>query len=282
MDRKSKKKVRKVAGSVVKAILLLLMLFITVYPILWMVFGSLKDTREFYNNIWGLPKAFRLENYAYAWSKASMFKAYINTIINTAGFLVILLPCVACAAYAVARMEFKGKKIIFNYLLIGIMIPAGVLALPSYIMGVKLGLTNTHIGLILFYVGQNTAFGIFLMRSFFISLPASLEEAAMIDGCTRFQSFLKIILPLSKPGIVVQIVYSGLNVWNEYMLANLFVRNGNLKTIPLSIKIFVGQYTTDYPSLFAALVIAILPIVVAYILGQRTFIEGMTAGAVKG
>jgi ABC-type glycerol-3-phosphate transport system permease component len=164
----------------------------------------------------------------------------------------------------------------------GIMVPSGVLAIPSFIVATKLGLTNSMIGLILFYAAQSTAFGLFLMRSFFISLPRSLEEAAMIDGCTPFGGFVRVMLPLSMPGIMTQVIYSGLMVWNEYMIASLFVRSTGLQTLPLGMRVFVGQYSTDYPALFAALVCATIPMLIVYIAGQKTFIAGMTAGAVKG
>lgn len=276
------KRTRKILVRILLYSLLVIALVITLYPVLWMILGSLKDTNEFYNNIWGMPSTFRFENYINAWEKAGIGPKYVNTILVTVGFLCILLPTVSCAAYAIARLEFKGKKKIYSYFLTGIMVPSGILAIPSFIMATKLGLTNTRVGLILFYVAQATAFGVFLMRSFFISLPKSLEEAAMMDGCTRFGSFVRVILPLSAPGLMTQVVYSGLVVWNEYMIASLFVRSTEMQTLPLGMSVFIGQYSTDYPSLFAALVCATLPMLIIYICAQKTFIAGMTAGAVKG
>ena len=263
-------------------VLLLAVFLVSVYPVLWMILGSLKDTREFYNNIWGFPGHLIWENYAIAWDKAAIGQKYINSLLITAGFLVVLLPTVSCSAYAIARLKFPGRKRLYSYFLIGIMVPSGILAIPSFIVATRLGLTNSRLGLILFYAAQATAFGIFLMRSFFISLPKSLEEAAMMDGCTPFGSFLRIILPLALPGIMTQVIYSGLTVWNEYMNASLFVRSTELQTLPLGMRVFVGQYSTDYPSLFAALVCATIPMLLIYIMGQRSFIAGMTAGAVKG
>lgn len=268
--------------KVFAAALMLMMFLISVYPVLWMILGSLKNTREFYNNIWGIPSSFVWTNYSYAWQKAAIGQKYINSIIITAGFLALLLPTVSCSAYAIARLNFKGKGKLYMYFLMGIMVPSGILAIPSFIVATKLGLTNSRIGMILFYAAQASAFGIFLMRSFFISLPKSLEEAALIDGCTPFGSFTRIILPLAVPGIMTQVIYSGLLVWNEYMLASLFVRSTELQTLPLGMKVFIGQYSTDYPSLFAALVCVTIPMLIVYILGQKTFIAGMTAGAVKG
>lgn len=272
---------RNLARALMYALLLAVFL-VSVYPVLWMILGSLKDTKEFYNNIWGFPRLLNWDNYSYAWNKAAIGQKYLNSLTVTAGFLAVLLPTVCCSAYAIARLNFPGRKKLYSYFLIGIMVPSGILAIPSFIVATRLGLTNSRLGLILFYAAQATAFGIFLMRSFFISLPKSLEEAAMMDGCTPFGSFLRIILPLALPGIMTQVIYSGLTVWNEYMIASLFVRSTELQTLPLGMRVFVGQYSTDYPSLFAALVCATIPMLLIYILGQKSFIAGMTAGAVKG
>lgn len=255
---------------------------VAVYPVLWLIAGSFKDDFEFYNNIWGFASTLRWENYISAWTRAGLGQKYINSLLVTGGFLIVLLPVVSCAAYAIGRLEFKGKRQIYSFFLLGIMIPSGILAIPSFSVAVKMSLVNSRIGLVLFYAAQATAFGIFLMRSFFISLPKSLEEAAMIDGCTRFGSFVRVILPLSKPGIMTQVIYSGLTVWNEYFLASLFIRKPELQTLPLGMATFVNQYNIYYPELFAALVIVTVPMILVYILGQKTFIAGMTAGAVKG
>ncbi|MEG1407313.1 MAG: hypothetical protein RSD23_05585 [Ruthenibacterium sp.] len=152
----------KVTRTVLKYVLIFVALLISIYPVLWMVLGSLKDTNTFYNNIWGIPSVFHFENYSFAWNKAQIGTKYLNTILVTAGFLLVLLPTVSCAAYAIARLKFKGRSKIYMYFLTGIMVPSGILAIPSFIVATKLGLTNTRIGLIVFYVAQATAFGIFL------------------------------------------------------------------------------------------------------------------------
>lgn len=261
---------------------LLAVFAVAVYPVLWLIAGSFKDDYEFFNNIWGMASKLRWENYVSAWTRAGLGRKYVNSLLVTGGFLVVLLPVVSCAAYAIGRVQFKWRKQIYMFFLLGIMIPSGILAIPSFSVAVKMNLVNSRVGLVLFYAAQATAFGIFLMRSFFISLPKSLEEAAMIDGCTRFGSFVRVILPLSKPGIVTQVIYSGLTVWNEYFLASLFIRTPEKQTLPLGMATFVNQYNIYYPELFAALVLVTVPMIIVYILGQKTFIAGMTAGAVKG
>lgn len=284
MNENSKKKVRckKILAAVPKWIILGFFLVITIYPVFWMVFGSLKSTSEFYLNIWGLPKTFLFENYINAWSRGQLGMKYINSILTTGLFLLIVIPVNSCAAYALARVRFRGRKLIYSFLLVGMMIPGGVLGMPTYTVALKLGLVNSIPGIALVYAGQAVSFGVFLMRAFYIGLPASLEEAAIIDGCNRFQSFLKIVVPLTLPGIMIQVVFSGLNTWNEYFLASLMLRSDEVKTLPLGIMSFVGEYSTDFPQMFAALTAATLPMIIIYLIAQKQFIAGLTAGATKG
>jgi len=263
-------------------LVLLLFFVLTVYPVIWMFFGSVKGPSEFYTNSWGLPEAPRWSNYAEAWVTAGLGRKFLNSVIVTAGSLLLLIPINSCAAYAIGRLKFKGRGLIYSFLLLGIMIPSGVLGIPTFTVALRLGLNNTYIGLILVYVAQAIAMGVFIMRSFFISLPRELEEAAMMDGCTRFGSFVHVILPLAKPGVMTQIIFNGLTIWNEYFMANIMLTNANKLTLPLSIANFVGQHTTNYPMLFAALSISTLPAIITYMIAQKGFIEGISAGAVKG
>lgn len=277
-----KKKQKKWLAAIPKWLILGFFLVITLYPVLWMIFGSLKSTSEFYLNIWGAPKTFLLENYVNAWNRGQLGRKYINSILATGLFLLIIIPVNSCAAYVLARMRFKGKTFIYTFLLVGMMIPSGVLGMPTYTVALKLGLVDSITGISLVYAGQSISFGVFLMRAFYMGLPASLEEAAVIDGCNRFQSFLKVVVPLTLPGIMIQVIFSGLNMWNEYFLSSLMLRSNEVKTLPLGIMTFVGEYSTDYPQMFAALTAATMPMIILYLIGQKQFITGLTAGATKG
>lgn len=267
---------------VICAVILIVMFLICVYPIVWMILGSFKGNGEFYTNIWGLPKSFGFENYQTAWRDGQMARRFINSLIVTIGSMCVLIPATTCAAYAVARLNFRGKRLIYAYLLLGIMIPAGVLGIPTFTVAMKLKLLNSHFGLMLVYAAQNIAMGMFIMRGFFLSLPKELEEAALIDGCSRFGCFVRIILPLAKAGVATQVIFNGLTIWNDYYMANIMITRDELRTLPLSVATFVGRHTTDYPQLFAMLTMATLPIIIIFILSQRSFIEGVAAGAVKG
>ncbi len=268
--------------KLVCAVVLIVMFLVCVYPIVWMILGSFKGNGEFYTNIWGLPKTFNFDNYRTAWRDGQMARRFVNSLIVTIGSMCVLIPATTCAAYAVARLNFKGKRLIYAYLLLGIMIPAGVLGIPTFTVAMKMKLLNSHFGLMLVYAAQNIAMGMFIMRGFFLSLPKELEEAALIDGCSRFGCFVRIIVPLAKAGVATQVIFNGLTIWNDYYMANIMITRDELRTLPLSVATFVGRHTTDYPQLFAMLTMATLPIIVIFILSQRSFIEGVAAGAVKG
>lgn len=267
---------------IVCAVILLIMVIICIYPIVWMFFGSMKDKAEFYTNIWGLQKQIHLDNYIAAWKNADLGRRFINSLIVTLGSMCIMIPVTSCAAYAVARLNFKGKNLIYMYLLLGIMIPAGVLGIPTFTVAMKMGLLNSHFGLMLIYAAQNIAMGMFIMRGFFISLPRELEEAAMIDGCSRFGCFVRIIVPLARAGVATQVIFNGLTIWNDYFMANIMITKDELRTLPLSIANFVGKHSTNYPELFAMLTMATIPVIIVFVLSQKSFIEGVAAGAVKG
>ena len=275
-------KIKKHFGVFV-SILILLSFFITcIYPMIWMVEGSLKDDNEFYTNVWGIPNSLKFENYKTAWQQGKLGEKFINSIIITLGAILLMLPVNSFAAYAIGRVNFKGRMFIYSFLLLGIMIPGGVLGIPTFQVAVALNLNNSRIGLILIYVANSIAMGVFIMRAFFISLPKGLEEAALLDGCNRFQCFFRIILPLSKPGIMTQIIFSGLGFWNEYFFANLMLTDESLRTLPVATANFIGRHGIEYPVLFAALTIITVPVIIVYLITQRGFVEGLTAGAMKG
>lgn len=274
--------VKKTLPKILGILIVMVFFIICAYPIIWMVLCSLKGEGEFYTNIWGLPETFEFNNYIKAWQQGELGQKFLNSFLVTAGAIILMIPVNCCAAYAIGRLKFKMRSIIYIYLLLGIMIPSGVLGIPTYQVCLALGLNNSLFGLILVYVAGSIAMGVFIMRAFFISLPQGLEEATMIDGATRFQCFTKIILPLAKPGIVTQIIFSGLGFWNEYYYANLLLTDENLRTLPVAASNFMGRHNIEYTSLFAALVIITVPAIIVYFICQKSFVEGLSAGAMKG
>ena len=255
----------------------------TLYPLLWMVFGSLKSSPEFYSNIWGPPTTLSLlGNFGRSWQVGDIGTYMLNSVIATSGALIVVLVCATAAAYAFARVRFPGRRVLYYSFLASMMIPPAVTMIPLFVVVRDLGLLNTRLSLVLVYASTSLAFSIFILHAFFLSIPRELEEAAWIDGCNRFNALIRVILPLTKPAMAMIVVFDGITFWNDFLVALLLIQSESLRTIPLGLVIFTQRYTTDWPLFFAALTIVTVPIVVAFILMQRQFITGLTAGALKG
>jgi raffinose/stachyose/melibiose transport system permease protein len=263
-------------------LVMVILLLLTIYPMVWMLFGSLKPLGEFYTNIWGWPRSWDWSNFSQAWDDVDLGQKFLNSMIATVGTLILAIPLCSMAGYAFAKVSFPLRRWIYYFVLAGIMIPFGVTAIPVLSTEISLGLFDTRIGLILIYAAQSLPFGIFLMYSFFQSIPSELEEAALIDGCSRLKAFVRIVLPLAKPGLATLLIFTGISVWNEYLMASVLIHQTSLETLPLGLVNFTTAHSTNYPELFAALTIATAPIVMVYLIAQRQFISGLTAGALKG
>lgn len=263
-------------------VLLISVAMVTLYPMVWMVFGSLKSDAEFYTNIWGPPGVAVWSNYQAAWVTAGMGRNFINSVIVTGATMALVFAFSSLAAYAFARIDFPGRTILFYCFLMSMMLPQAVLAITIFTVVSQFGLVNTRLAMILVYAGGSMPFGIFILRAYFMAIPRELEHAALIDGCTALGAFVRVVLPLARPGLATQLIFIAMGTWNEYFIGSLLVRSTELRTLPLGLIGFVQQYTNHYPQYFAALVITTLPIVALYILGQRLFISGLTTGALKG
>jgi ABC-type glycerol-3-phosphate transport system permease component len=255
---------------------------VSVYPLVWMVLGSMKSGEEFYSNIWGLPLQWEPSNFAVAWREAGLGRKFANSIIVTFCSMALVLPITSAAGYALASFRFPGRRLVYVYLLLGIMVPFGVIAIPVFTVVVQLHLLSTLPGLILVYSALGLPLGTFLMHSFFSSIPRELEEAGLVDGCTPIGAFFRVVLPLAKPGLVTQLIFTGTTVWNEYFLASILIHNESLQTLPLGLIVFTSKNGVDFPQLFSALTIVTAPLVILYLMAQRQFIAGLSAGAVKG
>jgi ABC-type glycerol-3-phosphate transport system permease component len=268
-------------GRVVTYIVMAGVVVFTLYPIFWLLFGSLKSSGEFYTNTWGWPQAWTWSNFSEAWVQAGLGRKFINTLTVTGGTLAILVPVASAAGYVLSKFTFRGRNPIYFFLLFGITIPFGVLAVPTMVTNIQFGLYNTLLGLILVSVAQSVPFGVFLMETFFASIPDDLEEAARIDGCNRFTAWVRIVLPLAWPGIATLAIFVGLGTWNDYLMASVLLRSEDLETLAQGLVTFTGRRETDYPTLFAALVTVTIPVVTFYLFAQKQFIRGMTAGAIR-
>lgn len=252
------------------------------YPFLWMVFMSFKSEGEFYTNPWGPPAKLALQNYVEAWRLGQIGVYFVNSVLVTLFTVLIIFLLASMAAYAFARLKFPGSTFLFYSFLASLIVPPQVTVVPLYIIVRDLHLLNTRLGLILAYSAGGLAFSIFLLRAFFLSLPKEIEDAAFVDGCSRFGAFFRIILPISKPALATVVIFQGMGAWNEFFIALLLIRDAALRTIPLGLYVFFSQRVVEWTYVFAFLSIATIPVIVLYIILQRQFISGLMAGSLKG
>lgn len=253
-------------------------------PFGWVLLCSIKPGPDIVANPWNLPKSPAWNNFANAWNEGHIGQDFLNSIIVTAGTLVILIPIGAMAAYIFAKYKFPGSRLLFGTFLGGMMFPNFLIVVPLFVLLKSLSLYDTLHGLIIVYVAYSLSFTIFVLSGFFESLPNELAEASMLDGCTHTQTFSRIMLPLARPGLIVVAIFNAIGLWNEYALALVMIPGKNNETLPLGIAnlTVTQQYQGDWGALFAGLVIVMLPVLAVYWIFKDKIHETMLAGAVKG
>lgn len=280
----SKLSVRKVKDRIFQSAVLLwfgIFSVIIIYPIIWLGLSGLKSNADFFLNTWSLPEEWLWGNYQAAWD-AGIGQFFINSVFITVVSVVSVLLLGSMAAFGLSRFQFKGQNIFLVLILSGLMLAPQVSLIPLYKLLQAVGLYNTYWALILPYVAFQLPFAIFLMRSYFLSISKELEESAIIDGCNILQVYRHIILPLGKPIIASCALLTGMNVWNEFMFALVFVEDSALRTIPVGLMNLRSQLNTNFGIQLAGLAISALPMIIAYIVFQRQFVRGLSAGSVKG
>ena len=276
-----KKKSSAVLRRVLLYIVLILIAVIMVVPFLWMLSTSLKTQYDAVKipPVW-IPDPPRWENYVKLFTEQPMFQFMLNTIKIV--FFVVLgqLFFSSLAAYSFARISFKGRNVVFFFYIATLMVPGQVTMIPTYLMFAKAGLTDNHLALILpaFF----SAFGVFLLRQFFMSLPRELEEAAEIDGCNPFMTYWRIMLPRVVPAMLTLGVFTLMNTWNDYMGPLIYLSSPEKYTMTLGIAYFKGVYTTQWNLVMAGSIVSVVPILIAYLCAQKYFIEGIAFSGVKG
>ena len=276
-----KKKSSAVLRRVLLYIVLILIAVIMVVPFLWMLSTSLKTQYDAVKipPVW-IPDPPQWENYVRLFTEQPMFQFMLNTIKIV--FFVVLgqLFFSSLAAYSFARISFKGRNVVFFLYIATLMVPGQVTMIPTYLMFAKAGLTDNHLALILpaFF----SAFGVFLLRQFFMSLPRELEEAAEIDGCNPFMTYWRLMLPLVVPAMLTLGVFTLMNTWNDYMGPLIYLSSPEKYTMTLGIAYFKGVYTTQWNLVMAGSIVSVMPILIAYLCAQKYFIEGIAFSGVKG
>lgn len=276
-------KVKKIFLDSLTHIILMLVSIICIFPVFWMLSSSLKTQSEIFAKITLLPETWNWSNYVNAVVKADGLGGYfLNSLFYTIVGVFFIILIASLAAYAFARLEFPGKNAFYYMLIATLLIPIPGVFIPLYLLLNSLGLLDSRTGLLLCYISNGLAFGIFLLRGFFDELPKEIEEAALIDGCSRFGIYWRIAVPLAKPAIATLVIMNSLTIWNEFLLALVVLQSKSKMPIQRGLMEFQGVHSTDYPLLMAGLTIATIPIVIIYLLMQKHIVKGIAAGALKG
>lgn len=248
-------------------------------PFLWMLTTSLKPVRLTFAPPYLFPQHFEWSNYLEAWNAAPFTRYYFNTIVMAAGITLGQVFFSSLAAYAFARLRFPGRDLLFLVFLGTMMVPLHVTLIPSYLIIQRLGWIDTYQGLIV--PRLVSAFGIFLLRQYYLSIPTALDEAALIDGASRLTIWWQIILPLSRPALATLAIFAFLFAWNDFLWPLVVTNDPQMQTVQLGLAMFQGRYGTRWTLLMAGTVTATVPAIIAFLLGQRRFIEGITTTGLK-
>lgn len=255
----------------------------TLFPLIWLLLASFKTNFEFLTGpAFALPEVWQIQNYINALTVAGLGRMMLNSVIVGVCATVVNAVVASMAGYCISRFRFKGRENLFLLFTVGILVPLNALMVPYFVIINKLGLYNTYGGMILLYTAIGIPMSTVIIRGLMDSIPLEIEEAAYIDGCGFFGRFFHVVLPLARTGIVTAATFEFLTCWNEFVFANLIVSSDKLRTIQVGIRYFTNQFSTDYVSMYAAIVISIVPSILGYVIFQEQIISGMTSGAVKG
>jgi raffinose/stachyose/melibiose transport system permease protein len=275
-------KTKKITKKILLYVVLIILALIWIVPMFTLIATAIKSKSDFYSGagLFSLPESIAWDNFVNAVTKGRLLTYMKNDLIICLLKVPLGIFIEAMAAFALTRLNVKHRTGIFIFFLIGMMLPMQTALVPINVVFSKLGLMNSYFGLFYVYVGFGISFGILILRGFFNGIPKELDEAAYLDGCTKWQLFYKIILPVAKPAVATLIISDFLSTWNEYLLASVIINDNAKKTVPVGIMTFVGEHGTDYGYLCAGVLLSVVPVLVVYLLFQRYFVEGM-AGAVK-
>lgn len=276
MERK-KRRQRIIANLIVGLVTL-----IHIFPLVIVVINSLRSDDEVARSMLALPTELLFSNYVNAWIKGNYINAYASTLLISLATAIIVMVTTGLAAYGLVKANAYGKKFFDGYFIIGLSIPYFAMMVPVFYIFYKFNLVNSQIGMIILYTATNIPFSYMFIKAFLEGLPHELDEAARIDGCTEIQNFYYNVLPLAKPILTSMVLITFVNCWNEFLFSNLFLQDADIRTVALQFYNFTGRYNIEYGLMYAAAIITVAPIVIIYLLTQNTFIEGMTAGSVKG
>ncbi len=255
---------------------------LALYPLIFVLLTALKTQSGYADDPMGLPWPVTFDNFGEALRGGEFFRWFRNSFILTVGSVALATATAALASFAIARMRFRGQHILLSANVALMIVPPVVMLLPLFILFVDLSLVSTYQGVILIYAGLTAPFSVYLLTTFFRTVPNEILESALADGASHLRILLQIVLPMSAPALVTLIVVYSLWVWNELLIALVFLPDDELKTLMVGITVFRSRYNLDIPITMAGMLLSSLPMIALYVFGQRYFIRGLIAGAVKG
>ena len=285
-ESKKKVSIGEMIGRPVCLFVLAFLLIISIYPVIWLLVSSFKTQSEFtLNSVFSLPGSLSagIENYIDAWTTGNMGTAFVNSVVCTAGSMVLIIVTALPISFAISKMRWKLSNTAANYITIGLLIPAQVALVPLFTIYNNVGLTNSRIGLILLYTAQSLPLSVMLFTGFFSAIPNEMMEAAVIDGCNIYNMLIKVIFPLMKNSIMTVLTLQFMASWNDLIYSQTFISQPGKRTLQTALIMFNGSHgEVNWGPLFAAMAITIVPTLIIYMFLSKFMIRGMTSGAVKG
>jgi ABC-type glycerol-3-phosphate transport system permease component len=273
---------RRVAGKIVRQAVLAGAAVVALYPVYFMITTALKGREEYLDDKWGVPWPLSWGNFSEAVGGGDFLRWFANSTVFTIGSVVVSTIVAALAAFAIARMRFRGRDALLTVNVALMVVPPVVMIIPLFVLFTQLELVSSYHGVILIYAGLMTPFSVYMLTNFFRSIPRELIESALTDGASNLRILLQIILPLALPALVTLVLVNSLFVWNELLIALVFLPEDELKTLMVGLTVFRSRYNLDVPVTMAGMLLASVPMILLYVFGQRFFVRGLTAGAVKG
>jgi raffinose/stachyose/melibiose transport system permease protein len=273
---------KKVVPIILKYLFLIILTLVILTPIVILIFGSLKTRGEMYSRPYTIPNPPRIENYVRVITQSTFWRLLLNSIIVMLGTTFGVLLVCSLAAFIFSHFNFRGKGFTYNFLTLGLMFPITVAIMPVYLVIRQLNLTDSLLAVVLVQTAFNISGNIIILRNFFSAIPRELEDAAYIDGCTAFDYFWRILLPLARPGLSAVAALTMIVSWNDLLTPLIMLNDDSLWTLPLGTMQFQGQYGQDLALIAAFVSMAALPTIIFYLVAEKQIISGLTAGAVKG
>ncbi len=262
-------------------VFMVLFTVLTVAPLLWLLYSSMKPHPEIVRNIFSLPRSFFVQNYTVAWERGRLGLLMANSVFYSLTATVITVVLALSSGYGIAKFGYRISGVVYTFFIMGLLITAHSVLVPLFVMQTRIGIADTRLGVLIPYVGFGLPFLIYLSTSYIRGIPGALEESARIDGATYLQIFWHVIRPIAAPVVATMTIFAFLSNWNEFVFVFVLTSRQALRSLPVGVNAFAGGMSRDYGLLFAALVIATIPMIVFYLLFQDQLKKGFAAGAVK-